>query len=143
MYRSMQKYNQYNVKQKSQGINQLAGFAPVSGIQTLEDLCPHAGSVISDKGTDNNRELHNGLCKMMGITPEVFTFNGMLEVCPPTIFLPCIFLAYCTGILRTPSFKMITRTTMAIIIAKMITTARIAVAGAFPNTNCSNRLLRS
>lgn len=101
----MQKYNQYNVKQKSQGINRLAGFAPVSGIQTLEDLCPHAGSVISDKGTDNNRELHNGLCKMMGITPEVFTFNGMLEVCPPTIFLPCIFLAYCTGILRTPSLR--------------------------------------
>ena len=83
------------------------------------------------------------IAKMMEITPEVFTFNGILEVCPPTIFLPCIFLAYCTGILRTPSFKMITSTTMAIIIAKMITTARIAVAGAFPNTNCSNRLLRS
>ena len=94
-------------------------------------------------GYDMCQKIIMDCAKMIGITPEVFTFNGMLEVCPPTIFLPCIFLAYCTGILRTPSFKMITSTTMAIIIAKMITTARIAVAGAFPNTNCSNRLLRS
>ena len=60
------KYNQYNVQQKSQGINRLTGFAPVTGIQTFQDLCPYAGSVISDKGTDNNGELHNGLCKNDG-----------------------------------------------------------------------------
>ena len=42
------------------------GFAPVTGIQTFQDLCPYAGSVISDKGTDNNGELHNGLCKNDG-----------------------------------------------------------------------------
>ena len=33
------KYNQYNVQQKPQGIDRLTGFAPVTGIQTLEDLC--------------------------------------------------------------------------------------------------------
>ena len=81
--------------------------------------------------------------KITGITPDVFTLKGMLEVCPPTIFLPTVLLAYCTGILRTAPFKRITNTTIAIITAKIITAARTAVAGAFPNTNCSNSLPKS
>ena len=30
--------------------------------------------------------------KMIGITPAVFTFSGILDDCPPTIFLPYHFL---------------------------------------------------
>lgn len=139
----MQKYNQYNVKQKSQGINRLAGFAPVSGIQTLEDLCPHAGSVISDKGTDNNRELHNGLCKNDGNNAGSIYLQRNVGGLSADHLSALHFLGILYRNLAHTIIKMITRTTMAIIIAKMITTARIAVAGAFPNTNCSNRLLRS
>ena len=80
---------------------------------------------------------------MTGITPAVFTFKGIFEVWPPTIFLPCTLLAYCTGIFRVPSFKIITSTTIAMMIAIMIAAARIAVAGALPNTNCSNRVFKS
>ena len=79
--------------------------------------------------------------KMTGITPAVFTFKGILEVWPPTIFLPCIFFAYCTGMCLVAAFKYTTITTIPTIIAIMTTAARTAVAGAFtPNTKRSNRL---
>ena len=75
---------------------------------------------------------------MTGITPEVFTFKGILVDCPPTIFLPCTFFAYCTGIFLTPSFKIMTKITIPIIIARMIIAATTAFAIGLFRTNCSN-----
>ena len=40
-----------------------------------------------------------------------------------SIFLPCIFFAYCTGIFRCASFRIITRTIVTRITARMITAA--------------------
>ena len=80
---------------------------------------------------------------MMGIIPEVLTLRGMLEVAPPTILLPAIFLAYCTGILLSPPLRKTTSTIIAITIAMIIAAERTAVAGALPITNCSKRELRS
>ena len=74
---------------------------------------------------------------MTGMTPEVFTLSGMFVVWPPTIFLPCTFFAYCTGILRTPSFKMITSTTISTIIAMIMIAATTPLAMDLPITNCS------
>lgn len=51
--------------------------------------------------------------KIIGITPAVLTFSGILLCCPPTSFLPCIFLEYCTGICLSASDKTITNTTTA------------------------------
>ena len=58
--------------------------------------------------------------KMIGITPAVFTFSGILDDCPPTIFLPAIFLEYCTGILLSAPFRISTSTTTAMITTAMI-----------------------
>ena len=37
------------------------------------------------------------LAKMMGITPVLFSLMGSVEFCPPYIFRPTTFFAYCTG----------------------------------------------
>ena len=38
-----------------------------------------------------------------GITPAIANFNGICVFCPPYIFLPTTFLAYCTGTLLSAS----------------------------------------
>ena len=76
--------------------------------------------------------------KITGMTPAVLIFNGILLEFPPYIFLPCIFFAYCTGILRVPEFSMITSTTIRTITAIMITAATTAGAISLLVTNCLN-----
>ena len=90
--------------------------------------------------TPKREQMITGNCimedaKMTGITPAVLIFSGILLEFPPTSFLPCTFFAYCTGILRTPSFKTITRTTIRIIMAIMIMAATTPIAISLPNTN--------
>ena len=50
-----------------------------------------AGKVINDEA------------KIIGITPAIASFNGICVFCPPYIFLPTTFFAYCTGILLSAS----------------------------------------
>ena len=50
--------------------------------------------------------------KITGITPAVFTLSGICDVCPPTSFLPCVFLEYCTLILLSPSESITINTTI-------------------------------
>ncbi len=52
--------------------------------------------------------------KITGITPAVFTLSGICEDCPPTSFLPCVFLEYCTLILLSPSERTTINTTIPI-----------------------------
>ena len=41
----------------------------------------------------------NDEANITGITPAIANFNGICVFCPPYIFLPTTFLAYCTGTL--------------------------------------------
>ena len=41
----------------------------------------------------------NDDAKITGITPAIASLSGMCVFCPPYIFLPTTFFAYCTGIL--------------------------------------------
>src|SRR5699024_2244439 len=66
--------------------------------------------------------------KIIGITPAVFTFSGIWELCPPTILLPTIFLEYWTGIFLCAPFRISTRTITARMIARMMTAARQLLA---------------
>src|SRR3989337_873582 len=45
----------------------------------------------------------NEEANMGGITPAVFTFNGIWLLCPPYIFLPTTLFGYCIGIFLWPS----------------------------------------
>ena len=58
-----------------------------------------AGNVINDEA------------KITGITPAIASFNGICELCAPTIFLPTTFFEYCTGTLLSACC---TKTTPAI-----------------------------
>ena len=59
---------------------------------------------------------------MTGMTPPVFTFNGMCVLDPPYIRRPTTRLAYCTVTRRWPrSTKMIAATTTA------MTTSRTSI----------------
>ena len=62
---------------------------------------------------------------MIGITPAVFTFNGMWVDWPPYTFLPTTRLAYETGILRVPCVNKTTKAITANIIPISITSLRI------------------
>lgn len=44
---------------------------------------------------------------MIGITPAVFTFNGIYWRAPPYCLFPTIRLAYCTGTFRVPCTRSI------------------------------------
>ena len=96
----------------------------------------------------SNVQIITGVCikdcaKITGITPAVFTFIGITVLVPPTIFLPCIFFEYWTGILRSAPCKKTTRTTTAIITAAIITAAKVPFAGVFPLINCSKSDVKS
>ena len=80
---------------------------------------------------------------MIGITPAVFTFKGIELDCPPVIFLPTIFLEYCTGIFLTPPLRINTSTTTTRMIAIIISAAKPPLAYVFPFTNWSNKVTRS
>ena len=81
--------------------------------------------------------------KITGITPAVFTFSGIWLDWPPTIFLPCIFFAYCTGILLSASFRRITRIIVTIITARMMIPAKAPFATVLFFTKSLNRPTRS
>ena len=49
-------------------------------------------------GKDINEE-----AKITGITPAIANLSGICVFCPPYIFLPTTFFAYCTGILLSAS----------------------------------------
>ena len=75
---------------------------------------------------------------MTGITPAVLTFNGINVDWPPTIFRPCIFLAYCTGIFLVASLSTMTRTIVTRMTAIIIRAAKAPCARVLPFTNISN-----
>ena len=52
----------------------------------------------------------NDDAKIIGITPAIANLSGICVFCPPYIFLPTTFLAYCTGTLLSASC---TKTTAA------------------------------
>ena len=62
------------------------------------------------------------LAKIIGITPDWFTFIGIWEFWPPYNFLPTTFLAYCTGIFLTASLINVTKA----IVTNIITANTIA-----------------
>ena len=81
--------------------------------------------------------------KIIGITPAVLTFSGILVDCPPYDLLPTTFWEYCTAILLSPSCRITVKTTNAKMIAMITHTARPAEAIAFPFTNWSNNVVIS
>ena len=59
--------------------------------------------LVMENSDSESRAIFREEAKITGITPAVFTFSGIFVDCPPTILRPCIFFAYCTGILLSPS----------------------------------------